>query len=319
LNEFELINHFFRDNAGHRDDVDIGIGDDAAVLTPPPDKQIVTTVDTLIEAVHFPESTSAYDIGHKSLAVNLSDLAAMGAEPAWFTLALTLPEKNEDWLSDFTRGLSSLANRHNVMLIGGDTTRGDLSITIQATGFVEKGKAVLRSGAKPGELLFVTGTLGDAWLGLQSVNQNIELSATDQQTVKLRLDRPTPRVQAGQLLSGTATSMIDISDGLLGDLGHILNASNVGAELDMERLPLSFIGHQYLRQGGDIIDLVTGGDDYELCFTLPVEKQLYAQTIAKECGCPVTCIGKIVARRGIVGVDNDNEFELNTDGYTHFR
>lgn len=295
-----------------------GIGDDAAVLNVPAGRQLVTTVDTLIAGVHFPAGTAPYDIGYKSLAVNLSDLASMGAEPAWITLAITLPENNAEWLEAFSKGLFEMANRFGVALIGGDTTRGDLSITIQATGFVDTGKAILRSGAQPDDLLYVTGTLGDAWLGLQVVLQNIDLADTDRDFVLSRLNRPMPRISTGLALSGLATSMIDISDGLLADLGHILEMSHVAAELELAHMPLSSAARQYLQHGGDLIRLLSGGDDYELCFTLPATQQQAVQALAAQCDCQMTCIGKITPGQGIVAIEQDARQPLDANGYQHF-
>jgi len=316
LNEFELIKQFFVRH--QRDDVVMGIGDDAAVLRAPPGHELVTTVDTLIRGVHFPEDTSAYDVGYKSLAVNLSDLAAMGAQPAWATLALTLPDNNTDWLEDFSRGMFELAEQHMVSLVGGDTTRGELSISIQCTGFVPEGQAVMRSGARAGDLIFVSGTLGDAWLGLQSYSGEISFSDTDLQSARLRLNRPTPHITLGQSLVSFATAMIDISDGMLADLGHILEASGLAAELDLTRIPLSILARQYLSQGGELMHLLSGGDDFELCFTLPPEHQLQAQTISKQCGCPLTCIGTVQPGSGIVGRSEHETQTLQASGYQHF-
>ena len=226
--EFELIEQFFKSQA-HREDVLRGVGDDAAVLRLPANTDIVVTVDTLIEGVHFPPQTDPQSIGHKALAVNLSDLSAMGAEPAWITLALTMPCANEIWLADFCRGLFGLARAFNVDLVGGDLTRGELSITVQAMGFSQRTKTIGRDGARPGDALFVTGYVGDAGLALASIKGAVHTDPSAQAYCLSRLNRPTPRVRAGMALRDLASAAIDISDGLVADLEHLLVASNTGA------------------------------------------------------------------------------------------
>lgn len=316
MNEFELISQYF--TRQQRDDVVLGIGDDAAILSPPAEHELLVTTDTLIAGVHFPAGTSAYDVGYKSLAVNLSDLAAMGATPAWATLALTISECNNAWLNGFAEGFFTLAEQHHVSLVGGDTTRGALSITVQCTGFVKTGQAVRRSGARPGDLLFVSGSIGDGWLGLQTLQGRVTLTEKEQQAAQLKLNRPTPRVSLGKMLQGNASSMIDISDGLLADLQHILTASGCAAELEQQRMPLSLAARQYLANDGELLALLTGGDDFELCFTLPAERQLLAQSFAKQAGCPITCIGRILEGTGIALVDEKGSQPLTAEGYRHF-
>ena len=318
MNEFELISHYFLSHARQRDDVVTGIGDDAAILTPPAGKQLVTTVDTLIAGVHFPEQTAAYDIAYKALAVNLSDLAAMAAEPAWMTLAITLPEYDALWLDEFTKGLCVLANQYNIALVGGDTTRGHLSVTIQLSGFVDVGKAVLRNGARVDDLLCVTGTIGDAWLGLQEVQHTTHLSEVDREHVLTRLSQPTPRIEIGRALAGFASSMIDVSDGLLADLGHILELSQVGAELVLKEIPLSSAASHYLSRGGDIMRLLSGGDDYELCFTLPASNATMLSSLAEQTACAINCIGKIIQEEGIVVLADEKRQRITANGYQHF-
>jgi thiamine-monophosphate kinase len=273
LSEFELIDRFFRDCGVTRADTGVGVGDDAAVLHCPPDRELVAAIDTLVEGVHFPAGAPAASLGHRVLAVNLSDLAAMGAEPAWALLALTLPRAQEDWLREFATALCAIARAHAVQLVGGDTTSGPLTATVQVLGFVEPGTALLRSGGHAGDALFVTGTPGDAAAGLQILQSR--LSVADAQYAKQLRERflfPTPRVALGRRLREYASACIDVSDGLLGDAGKLAQASGCGAELDYEQLPvsaalLSACGPEHARELA-----LTGGDDYELCFSVPVSR-----------------------------------------------
>jgi len=314
--EFDLIRHFFTEQAIQRADVPVGIGDDAALLAPPSGCVLAVSVDTLIAGVHFPLDTAARAVGYKSLAVNLSDLAAMGAEPAWVTLALSLPEPDETWLTGFAQGFFDLASEHGVQLVGGDTTRGPLSITVQVTGFVPLGQAVLRSGAKPGDGVFLTGTVGDAGLGLH-LYQQPPSGANNDATMNLihRLEFPVPRIAAGLTLRGRASSAIDVSDGLAADLGHVLTASGVGADIRVKQLPLS-AAYCSLAPADDWQAAVSAGDDYELCFTLPAEQE--AATLAA-LGCDCTRIGEISSSPGLRWWDaNDRQLTLNNAGFDHF-
>jgi len=233
--EFDIIRRYFQEKTHRNDIVRIGIGDDAAVLNIQTDTNLVVAVDTLVAGVHFPLNTTPHDIGFKALAVNLSDLAAMGATPCWMTLALTLPQADELWLSEFSKGLFVLADKFHVALGGGDTTQGPLTISIQVGGVVTKDKALLRSGAKPGDVILVTGMLGDAARGLQLLQQQ-DSDIPDEYLAQL--NRPSPRIAAGQQLLDVATACIDISDGLYSDLSHITTASGVGAIIELEPLPL---------------------------------------------------------------------------------
>ena len=272
LDEFSLIEKYFKNQKISRPDVILGIGDDAALVNVPSNCLLVLSMDTLVEGVHFPPQTSPFDIGYKALAVNLSDLAAMGAEPAWMTLALTLPEINTTWLDEFTKGLNQLAKQFNVQLIGGDTTRGPLTVTIQVHGFVQPHHVLSRHGAKVGDKIYVSGTLGDAGLGLQIALGNRDLPIQDKLFVLQRLNRPIPRIQLGILLREIATSAIDISDGLLADLNHILKSSNVGARINAKNIPLSqALQNLPLAEAQQLA--LTAGDDYELCFTIPTENE----------------------------------------------
>lgn len=319
--EFDVIRRYFTDTTLQRHDVMVGVGDDAALLQHPArNHQLAVTVDTLVAGVHFPASTSAENIGYKSLAVSLSDLAAMGAEPAWMTLAITLPKVDHAWLADFSRGLFELAHSHDVQLVGGDTTRGPLSITIQLIGFVPEGQAMLRSGAKAGDGVFVTGTLGDAGAGLwllqhpEAINRHKNIAPW----LISRLERPTPRITAALAMRGLPSAAIDISDGLAADLGHLVDASGVGAEIEIDRLPLSAAFRQLDHPDG--WQLAAGaGDDYELCFTASPEREAEIQTWLKALDCPCTRIGTIVTRPGIRWRDADgNPHLLLRPGYDHF-
>lgn len=319
MNEFDLITHYFANQAKPRPDVIVGIGDDAAITQIPNHHQLVITTDTSIAGVHFPENTAAYDIGYKTLAVNLSDLAAMGANPAWITLALTLPRAQEAWIQAFCEGFFTLANRHQVQLIGGDLTHGNLSITIQAMGLVPKGQAILRSGAKPSDLIYVSGSLGDAALGLQCVLGKMSLEKASQDYVIDRLNRPRPRLEMGDCLRGLASAAIDISDGLAADLGHILKQSRVGALIYVDKLPLSSALSQSLDQEKSIALALTGGDDYELCFTLPVEKRELAEKKLSALSCRYTCIGEIIPHPGLdLRYQDGKKYNGPIQGYTHF-
>lgn len=298
-NEFDLIDTYFKNLTSARADVELGIGDDAALVTVPANHSLVITTDTLVPGVHFPVATAPFDIGYKALAVNLSDLAAMGAQPAWISLALTLPAVDTAWLHDFTQGMSQLAKAYQVQLIGGDTTRGALSITLQAFGFVPVHHALRRDGAKAGDKIYVSGTLGDAGLGLRiALQKPDDLQDPAKQIILQRLNRPTPRIELGLLLRGLATSAIDISDGLLADLNHILQKSEVGAHIETKNLPLSPPLQALPSEDAQQLAL-TAGDDYELCFTVSPEKEpeLLEKLTTIQLACH--CIGEIQAEQGI--------------------
>lgn len=318
MTEFELIQKFFAAQSVARDDVAIGIGDDAAVLTPPPGKQLVVTTDTLVEGVHFLPGSDPVAVGHKALAVNLSDLAAMGAEPAWFLLNIVLPAANEAWLRDFCEGLFALASMHKIQLVGGNTSRGPLVIAIEAHGFVPEGEAVRRSGAEAGDSIYVTGEFGDAALALQHKLGKRDLLAADFETIRSRCERPTPRVREGMLLRRFATSAIDISDGLVADLSHILEASGTGALIVRDRVPIS---DTYRKQLDDIgWDMaLAGGEDYELCFTVPARHDAEFAHWQSKFGCRVTCIGEVVSGPGLQILDAaGNIYRPASAGYQHF-
>ena len=313
--EFELIKRYFQHQIRNHDDVILGIGDDAALLNVPINKHLAVSIDTLIEGVHFPLQTSAADIAYKSLAVNLSDMAAMGAQPAWFTLALTLPGVSTDWLEAFSQSLFELAYRYKLELVGGDTTQGPLAISIQIGGYVEKGKALLRSGAKPGDKLYVSGTLGDAALGLYAIQNNKQDDEVFSSAIQ-SLNRPVPRIQAGLNLHTIASACIDISDGLFADLGHILKASHVGAKIELNKLPLSISSQNTLSSYPELYDvIIKGGDDYELCFTVAPENISKLDLIEDK----ITCVGEIIEDQDLICLDeNMNVVSYSVKGFEHF-
>ena len=321
--EFALIDRIAERSAS-RNDVLVGIGDDAAVLAVPAAHQLVISTDTLIDGVHFPHGTAAADIGWKALAVNLSDLAAMGATPAWASLALTLPEADADFVDGFMDGFGALAAQHRVALIGGDTTRGALSITITVHGFVPEDKALLRNGARAGDVVFVTGTIGDAAAGLRLLRSSAGHLDDDseQQHAKLiaRLLRPTPQIAAGQILRGLASACIDISDGLLADLAHVARRSGVAIEIDAPKLPASSALYNQFRGDERMALQLGGGDDYELAFTVP---SAHADAVTRDLsklGCGVTRIGRVNEGSGIRAIDaNGEEFTVQNGGWDSFQ
>lgn len=317
--EFELIAHYFAAGGPRRPDVVLGIGDDAALLTVPAGHELAVSVDTLVAGVHFPAHTAPRAIGHKALAVNLSDLAAMGATPAWFTLALTMPQADTAWLDEFCAGLFALAKAQRIALVGGDTTRGPLSITVQVHGLVPAGMAIRRSGARAGDRIYVTGTLGDAALGLYSLTGACDLDAAERAALIRRLEYPEPRIAAGIALRGVASAAIDLSDGLAADLGHILAASGVGACIDLARIPALPAVARHTARTGNAGLLLGGGDDYELCFTVPAER---AALLAERFACSAAGyhdIGVVEAAPGLrCRGDNGAVLDPVPAGYRHF-
>lgn len=311
--EFDLISRI-RARVRQRGDVVLGIGDDAALLQVPPGRELVVTADTLNAGVHFPEATAPADVGWKALAVNLSDLAAMGAVPAWCTLSLSLPQADESWVDAFLDGFLDLADQQAVGLVGGDTTRGPLSISVTAMGLVESGSALRRDRAQVGDDVWVTGTLGDAAAALEAMLEGREVP----ESLRQRLDRPTPRVAAGLRLSAFAHACIDISDGLLADLAHVCERSCVGAEIGLAQLPAS--AHLALVEPASRWRWqACGGDDYELCFTAsPRDRDLIVQALDFT-DVSATRIGRIVAGQSVRAFDADgNEWQLPYRGYEHF-
>ena len=317
MNEFDLIERFFV-RPSSRNDVAIGIGDDAAVCNIPPDHQLVMTTDMLVAGTHFPEDAPADAIGHKALAVNLSDLAAMGANPSWFTLNLSLPEVDERWLRSFSSGLFALAESHNITLVGGDTVKGPLSAAIQVCGLIPESAAVLRSGAQAGDQIFVTGSIGDAAAGLGCLQQHIKLPEKARDYFVSRLHYPVPRVAEGVALREVASAMIDISDGLLADLGHVLDCSGVGATVRQDDLPLSPNYRDNIAELG-LAFALSGGDDYELCFTVRADKVSRLYEISEKWACAITPIGEIESSTGLRLRDKSGELkEFDKSGYNHF-
>lgn len=316
--EFDIIRQYFTTKE-FRTDVVVGIGDDAAVLTVPNGYQLVQSVDTLVAGVHFPLETSPQDIAHKALAVNLSDMAAMGAEPTWFTLAITLPDDDGVWLKSFSQSLSVLAKKYNVQLVGGDTTHGPLCISITINGFVPIDKALTRNNAQVTDKIYVSGTIGDAALALAAWQEQCLLNDKTVSFLNEKLNRPEPQIELGLLLRYFATSCIDISDGLIADLDHIVDSSEVGAKIYFENIPLSNEFKLNLTDDALITPLVlSGGDDYELCFTIPSERQTEFEKTVKNEKISVTCIGEIEAQSGIRCIKNNTVIDIQNLGYQHF-
>ena len=318
MKEFDLIRSYFTEQAVKRKDVILGIGDDCALLAPAEHQYVAITTDTLVSGVHFPENTEPRAIGHKAVAVNLSDLSAMGAEPAWLSLALTLPEVNEHWVAEFCAGVFELCEFYNVQLVGGDTTQGPLSITITAQGLIPVGKAIKRSTAKPGDWLYVTGQLGDAALALLHLQNKECIDDVFKGDVLKQLDYPRPRVLTGQALRDYATSAIDISDGLIADLGHICSTSKVGANINLEALPISSAMYETVGKEKGIEIALTGGDDYELLFTVPEDNKVGMATTLANIGITVTCIGQLNTSEIITTTLDGKLVDFQSKGYEHF-
>lgn len=315
--EFSIIHRYFQ-RPGGRADVVLGVGDDAALLLPPAGQQLAVSVDLLAADVHFYADADPRGIGHKALAVNLSDLAAMGAEPAWATLAVALPGLDAQWLDAFCGGFFALADRHGLQLVGGDTTRGPLSIAVQVHGFVPPGKALRRDGARPGDRLLVTGIPGEAALALASLQGKLMLPTVHRDHLLDRLERPTPRVAQGLDLRGLASSAIDISDGLMQDLGHILQRSGVGARVELARLPDS-PAFQGIEPSLVRDCQLGGGDDYELLLTVPPEHMAAVRTRASHWDCPLSEIGVIEADAGLRLIGPGGERQtVAVEGFDHF-
>ncbi len=323
LTEFELISRFFSDIDGGSEQasssVDLAVGDDCALMTVPEGQQLALSIDTLVAGRHFPETADPYDIARRALAVSVSDLAAMGANPLAFTLALTLPSVESPWLESFSRGLRRAAQDYQIPLIGGDTTKGSLTISLQVHGAVPADAALRRSGAKPTDCIFVTGSLGDAAAALAVIQQELTVSREQQAYLLSRFYAPRPRLAIGEKLRGLATAAIDVSDGLLADLGHICRASGVAAKIYSNKIPLSAVLSAVVAREQGLGYALTGGDDYELCFTAPAKSRQTLATIAGELGVAITEIGLLEEGEGLVCVD-DREQPLNfsSAGYQHF-
>jgi len=320
LSEFDLIKRYFRRDRAPGPNTVLGIGDDCALLAPTPGKVLAVSSDMLVEDRHFFAGADPFTLGHKCLAVNLSDLAAMGAAPLGFTLALALPAADPGWLDAFSRGLFTLADAHGCELVGGDTTKGPLNVCITIFGELEPGRALRRDAARAGDDIWISGTLGDARLWLAARRSEVALDAGDHAATAQRMHAPTPRVGLGRLLAqdGLAHAALDISDGLVGDLGHILAASRVGAVLDVDALPA---GPALRRQPRALRRrfAAAGGDDYELCFTAPVDRRDAILAAGQASGTAVTRVGSITAEAGLRLVDASGAaLDLQLAGWDHF-
>ena len=318
--EFDIIKKYFT-FSDSREDVLIAGGDDCASVSVPENKQLLITTDTLISGVHFPVETIPEDIAYKAIMVNLSDLAAMGATPAWITLAISLPEVDEDWLCKFSNTLSEVLKRFNVSLIGGDTTKGMLSITVQAMGLCDKDKLLRRDQAKPGDKIYLTGDIGDAAIGLQVLSDRLDDERL--QSCITKLNRPEARVKFAEELTSYSVCAIDVSDGLVADLGHIVNASHCGAKVLISRIPLSSASRYYFEKySKGVIDwsmLLTQGDDYELCFTCREDKESAINDLAQKHELKISCIGEITETKELSFIDDNGELlSFVNSGFKHF-
>ena len=318
LSESALIERFFRTCGAQRGDVTLGIGDDAALLTLGEGSELVVTTDTLVEGVHFPRASPPASVGHRALAVNLSDLAAMGARPCWALLALTLPSAEEPWLSEFAAGLGALAREHRVALVGGDTTRGPLTVTLHLLGAVASGSALRRSGARAGDVLFVSGTPGDAAAGLALEEGRLVAPAEARSYLRERFLLPTPRVALGERLRGFASACIDVSDGLLGDAGKLAQASGLGVEVTLEELPVSEALCLTLGEERARLLALSGGDDYELCFAVPTAQLARLATELPAERWNYRRIGVLGETRGARVLRGGTVMEFSHSGYQHF-
>jgi thiamine-monophosphate kinase len=316
MGEFDLIARYFRRPVTRSP---LGVGDDCALLAPAPGMQLAVSTDLLVEGRHFLPTVNPRRLGHKCLAVNLSDLAACGAQPLAFTLGLSLPQADEAWLAPFAQGLLALAERHQCELVGGDTTRGPLTIAITIFGEVPTGQALLRSGARPGDEIWVSGHLGDARLALEALRGQRTLPAQALAEARERLEQPEPRVALGLALRGVASAAIDVSDGLVGDLGHVLTASGVGATLQADRLAALPAQAPQMSAQERLDFALAGGDDYELAFTAPATAHEAVQAAARRCDTPVHCIGRVEAAPGLRLVDAQGlRIERPVTAFDHF-
>ena len=318
LSEFDLIARYFTRTPRSGSAVLLGVGDDCALVAPRPGYELAISTDMLVEGRHFFAGAEASALGHKSLAVNLSDLAAMGAQPLGFTLALSLPTVDEAWLAAFSQGMLALADKHDIALIGGDTTKGPLTICITVLGEIPTGKALRRDAAIAGDDLWVSGTLGDARLALAVLQNNLSLDAASLAIAADRLHRPTPRVGLGMALRDVAHAAIDVSDGLLGDLGHILKRSKVGAIINADALPLGAMLQVTQPEETQREFALNGGDDYELCFSAPTSHRDAVHAAALACSVAVTRIGSITAAGLQVTDANGKILAITPNSFDHF-
>lgn len=317
--EFEIIDRYFARYVVQRQDVEIGIGDDAAVVRVPQDMRLVVTVDTIVEGVHFPASISGSDIGYRALAVNLSDLAAMGAEPAWAVMALTIPEVNEGWLDQFAKGFAELARASKVTLIGGDLNRGPLSVSVTVHGILPADLGLTRSGASAGDVLYVTGTLGAAACGLRTLTSpGPDQANHDSGCVVTSFLKPQPRLREGRDLLSLASAAIDISDGLVIDVGRLATASSVSASLDADRIPVSVSVVTLCGDDAALQFALSGGDDYELCFAVPPDKIDELSNISSGWSCGCTRIGRLDVGEGVRVRRDGQLMSADGPGFDHF-
>lgn len=317
MDEFSLINTFFKSLGHHRDDVILGIGDDAACLDIPKGMQLLVSCDTLVSDVHFLSTWDPYDIAYKAVMVNVSDIAAMGANPCWLMLALTLPNLDKSWLERFSSGLNDALNQYHIALIGGDTTRGPLAMTLTIHGLVSKGKAVRRSGAAVGDIIYVSGLLGAAALAVES-HHHQKMNEIDRAVIMKKLLHPFPRIDLVKELNAFATAAIDISDGLSADLNHICEASHVGACLTLEAIPVHPLVKKYKGKNA-LAFALRGGDDYELCFTVPQKNEKQLLSRFAQLGLTCYSIGMIDESHGLRATTLKGDcVQLDSRGYAHF-
>lgn len=317
MDEFTLINRFFA-KARLSGDVIAGIGDDCAVVQPPADRQLVMSIDTMVAGVHFPVGARPELIGSRAICGALSDLAAMGARPHWVTLALTLPHAEEAWLRGFSAGMLAIADTYGCSLIGGDTTRGPLTISVQVHGSVAPGRALLRSGAKPGDAIYVTGNLGDGAASLAVIQNRLQVDASAAAYLHGRFYSPTPRILEGELLADVASAAIDVSDGLCADLGKLCDASGSGALVDVSRLPIAQLWREQTNEAERVHWALSGGDDYQLCFTVPQEQVGNVEFWITTGMLDATAVGTIVEAPGLTLTKNGRPYESASRGYNHF-
>lgn len=315
-NEFDTIGRYFTRPTPQSE---LGVGDDAALIKVGKGMELAVSADMLVARTHFFEDVDPYKLGWKTLAVNVSDMAAMGAQPRWATLSIALPKIDEIWLAGFSKGFFACAETFGVDLIGGDTTRGPLTLNVTIMGEVPTGAALKRSGAKVGDDIWVSGTLGDAAFALAILQQRLHATDDDLSLTRKALEQPEPRVSLGLKLRGIAHSAIDISDGLLADLGHILKASSVGADIHFDSIPRSSTVSHHLHEKPLQAMILAGGDDYELCFTTPSDQRAEIEKLALKLGVPLTKVGQISAETGLrVWGSNGQELDIKETGFDHF-
>ena len=321
MSEFSLIDRFCKNIGVKHNNTIIDVGDDAAVIDVPDNMQLATSVDTMVEGVHFFPNANPADLAHKLLTVNLSDMAAMGAEPKWATLALTLPDAELQWIGSFSKSLDSVAQRFGVQLVGGDTTYGPLTLSLNIMGLVPKNKAISRSGAQVGDAVYLSSCVGDAALALKFLQGEVELSDSEAAKVLPALHRPEPQVELGLDLRELANACLDISDGLVADLAHIAKQSNITIEVDVDVVPVSKVYQQYIARGGSIDLALCGGDDYQLAFTVPQQLRQSVATLSSRLQLQLLEIGQVITQTGqLVALSQRGKpYQLASDsGYQHF-